>query len=270
MTLLQAIVLGLIQGLTEFLPVSSSGHWVLGGVWLGLKEPHLWFDIVVHAATLLATVLFYRQSLLAMTQQLLAVLRPDGQTFAARLAENPEAKLALLIVAGTIPTGLIGVLFKDPLQALFGEPRLAAGMLLVTAGLLVTTRFAKPGHIGVRELKVHHALLIGVIQGMAIVPGISRAGSTIALALLLGVERELAARFSFLLSLPAILGAVVLQLGDDASGHLSAGVLASGFVSAAITGVLALALLVPVVKRGKLHWFAAYLVPMGVCGLIWL
>jgi len=244
---------------------------VLCGELLGLSAPHLLFDVVVHVATLAATLLFYRREvaqMVAQTWQALLAL-PSQRSLSAVLAARPDARLFLLICIGTVPTGLVGVLFKDQLEALFAAPRAAAGMLLVTAALLLVTRFVPAGRRDAGGLTVWHALAIGLAQGFAIVPGISRSGTTIAIALLLGVERELAARFSFLLSVPAILGALVLKLGDGEQLALEPAQLGIGFAAAAISGLVALALLIPLVRGGRLHYFAAYLVPAAVAGL-WL
>lgn len=267
---LDAFVLGLVQGLTEYLPVSSSGHLVLGREVLGVEEPDLFFDIIVHVATLVVTLVFYAKPVLGMLRESarggLDVAKGSG--LGATLKRYPSARLSLWVVVGTIPTGLIGVGFKDTLESLFDSPSNACIMLLVTAGLLLATRLRR-GERREAEMTWRDALVIGLVQGFAIVPGISRSGSTIAAALLLGLDRELAARFSFLLSVPAILGALVLQLGD-VSTAAGAGVvtLSIGFAAALVTGFLALAILLPMVRRGQLHWFAFYLVPVAVLGLI--
>ncbi|MEZ4272311.1 MAG: undecaprenyl-diphosphate phosphatase [Myxococcota bacterium] len=270
MTLWHAIVLGFVQGLTEFLPVSSSGHLVLAGALLGLSEGHLAFDVIVHVATLVATVVYYRNSLRCMAGDTVkAVLQyRSGRSLQEVLYMYPEARLVGLIALGSIPTALIGLVFKDHLEALFSEPRSAAGMLLVTAALLLLTRWCPRGRKTLSQFHWSYALLIGLIQGVAIVPGICRSGSTIAMALLLGLERELAARYSFLLALPAVLGALLLQMRDGAAFEVvGQSALVSGFVMAAITGLFALALLVRLVRSGRFHYFALYLVPVGLWGL---
>jgi len=266
-----AVLLGAVQGLTEFLPVSSSGHLVLGGVLLGFEEPHFFFGILVHAATLIATVAYYRKSLLVMAEQCISALKgiASGRvSLGHALQEFPEARLTALIVVSMVPTGIIGVGFKDALQGLFAAPQLVAGMLLVTGTILLSTRFFAHTHNNHNALSFRGALLIGLVQGLAIIPGISRSGSTIACALFLGVERELAARFSFLMSLPVIFGALLLQILDGGSGAADSVIsLAAGFLAAAAVGTVALAVLVPVVKRGRLYLFSWYLFPAGLIGL---
>lgn len=267
-----AMVLGLVQGLTEYLPVSSSGHLVLGRLVLDVKEADTLFDVVVHVATLVVTLVFYRQTVLAMLSETFAMLRElPSKGVAAALEQRPDAKLALLIVLGTVPTGIIGVVFKDALESLFAMPKAASSMLLVTAGLLVAASFVHRGERGIPELRARDAFVIGLVQGFAIIPGISRSGSTIAAAMFLRMDRELAAKFSFLLSVPAILGALVLKVADLGDETLASGaeVLATGFVAALLTGFIALALLLPMVRSGKLHYFAYYLVPVSVMGILW-
>lgn len=259
----------MIQGLTEFLPVSSSGHLVLGAHFAGLREPHLLFDIVLHVATLVATMVYYRRALARMALESWPLVDPRSwRRGAVVLQERPYALLTVLVVLGTVPTAIIGAVFKDPLEALFASPPTAAVMLLVTAGWLMLGAWVarrRPGG----PVHWHHALVVGVVQGLAIIPGISRSGSTIACALMLGVEREQAAQFSFLLSMPAILGALVLKLADGAGVEaFGTGPLVVGFAAAAATGLLALAVLIPVVRRGRLHWFAAYLIPVAIIALI--
>jgi undecaprenyl-diphosphatase len=181
--------------------------------------------------------------------------------------DRPNAWLLVLILVGSVPTALIGLLFKEMFERIFGEPKLVAGILLVTAGLLVLTRVVRPGERGLNRVGILLALIVGTVQGLAIIPGVSRSGSTIAFALLLGFDRDLAARFSFLLSVPAIGGALLLMLLDLDATHLDPVVLGVGFLTATLVGLGALALLMPLVRKGRLHWFAVYLVPLAVVGL---
>ncbi len=259
------LLLGAIQGVTEFLPVSSSGHLVIGSVILGLHAPSLLLDILLHVGTLLPVLWLYR--------------REVGQMFAAlgRLPRLREAygddqglRLLLAVVVGTIPTGLIGGLLNDLFERLFSNTLAVGVALCVTGGLLLLTRL-RPGEVdpegGFRSLTPLKALVIGCAQGCAITPGISRSGSTIVTGLLLSVERETAARFSFLLSVPAILGATVLHLRKATlTGELL--LFAGGAIAAAIFGYLALLLVVRFVKQGRMHWFAAYVVPAGIAVLL--
>jgi len=245
---LESVLLGLVQGLTEFLPVSSSGHLVLAQSLIpGFEQPGVLFDTLLHGGTLLAVLVYFRRDM----RELLASLFPGG--------DPSRRRLALLLVAATVPTGLIGVGFKDPLEALFHAPRSAAAMLLVTGALLwVSEALARP-RLGLEGVGYGRALAIGTVQGLAIVPGISRSGSTIAVGTLLGIRGEDAARFSFLLSVPAILGAVVLQLphleGVE-TGRL--GGYAAGVAAAFASGLWAIRFLLAAIRRGRFRWFAVY------------
>ena len=272
---LQALILGVVQGLTEFLPVSSSGHLVLAQIWLGdqfmFVQEAVAFDLVLHVGTLLPVLYFYREDL----KRIIAALfdnPPIGrpQRLGAWLHENDHRWLAANVVIGTIPTAIIGIAMKDTFESLFHDARPVCFALIFTGFLLMSTKiFERPdGHI---RLSMPMALLIGLAQGFAITPGLSRSGTTIAVALLLGVDRNHAARFSFLLSIPAILGAVVLVAKDGVtlpSDGWSA--LAVGFVSAMIVGYLALWMLVALVKKGRLYRFAYYLWPVAIAALIYL
>lgn len=273
---LQAALLGLIQGLTEFLPVSSSGHLVLFQQWLGdsffAADQSLLFDLVLHLGTLLPVLWYYRADLLRVVS---AWLRPaQGEAseggILGWLRADPDRWLGFLVVVATIPTGLIGVGLKDVFESLFHGVRPVAFALLVTGALLLATKWRSGGERTAADLTIGTALLIGIGQGMAITPGISRSGSTIALALFLGFHRELAARFSFLLSVPAIVGALVLLAKDGITVQgAHAAPLLIGFVSSMVVGYLALVMLVQLVKRGNLHRFTWYVWPLAVVALVW-
>lgn len=259
-TTIQAVWLGILQGLTEFLPVSSSGHLVLGQRLMGLKEPELMFDVAVHVGTLCAVLLFFRQDIWSMVRGLWA-RDPQGRK---------GRRLLWLVVAGSIPTAVMGLLLKDTFESMFAS-LLAVGIaLLVTGGLLMLTRLAPAGGRRLERTGAGRAFLVGVAQGMAITPGISRSGATISTGLLLGMDRKLAAHFSFVLSIPAILGALVLQLKDLAPGApVNLGPLFIGATAAALSGYLALWLLMGLVQRGKLHWFAPYCLALGLAAIAW-
>jgi len=271
---LQALILGVIQGVTEFLPVSSSGHLVLcekllqGDLFAGGEETL--FVVVLHLGTLLPILWFYRADL----TKGLAALRPDDQLRTlglwAWLKSDPHRWLYVLVVAGTLPTGIMGITLKSTFEELFKSPSAVCIALLVTGALLLATRFVSEERTGSASLLLWTALLIGIVQGCAITPGISRSGSTIAVALFLGIPRAEAARFSFLLSVPAILGAVVLEAKDGVALETIAWLpLALGFVSAAVVGYFSLTLLVALVKKGHLYHFTWYLWPVAIAGLVW-
>lgn len=274
---LQALILGVLQGLTEFLPVSSSGHLVLFQQWLGegftFLEQAVAFDLVLHVGTLLPVLWFYRKTLRDIMRGIFASspLSHEGGV-SSWLRADPDRWLAAMVVAATIPTGLMGVGLKDQFEKIFHSTTAVCIALLVTGALLYSTKlFARSAEAPDAALTLKSALLIGLAQGFAITPGISRSGSTIAVALLLGLPRELAARFSFLLSIPAILGAVVLVMKDGVPMKDSAwAALAIGFVSSMLVGYAALVMLVALVKKGGLHNFAYYLWPAAVLGLVFL
>jgi undecaprenyl-diphosphatase len=268
----QAIILGIVQGLTEFLPVSSSGHLVLFQNWFGLREPELAFDISVHVGTLAAVMIFFRRDIGAIIWALLDFFKRlvAGRAAGAEFAENGDLRLAWLIIAASVPTAFIGIGFHEIADRLFGSVALVGGALLVTCLLLLATRRSTVRQHTMAEFTMTAALAIGVIQGLAIIPGISRSGATIALGLLLGLNRDTAARFSFLLSIPAICGAALIGAGELASGGGPPLVtVALGTAVSALVGYGALWMLVYIVRRGRLHLFAPYCALVGILALAW-
>jgi undecaprenyl-diphosphatase len=258
---LEAIILGTIQGLTEFLPVSSSGHLVLFQNLFGMHEPELLFDICLHVGTLTAVlIVFYREifQILTALVQLPSRLRSAGG-IRNLLAGDASIRMALLIAVGSIPTAVIGLLFKEITDQLFGSLTIVGCMLLVTGTLLWLTRKIRSKGRPIERTRLKDALLVGLVQGLAILPGISRSGSTIATALFLGVDRKVAGRYSFLLSIPAIVGALLLGL-DTPELHTTIPLttIVAGSVVSALVGWLALVILLRVVDRGQLHRFAPY------------
>jgi len=275
MDLLQAVVLGVIQGLTEFLPVSSSGHLVIAQHLFGLREPEILFDVGVHLGTLVAVLLYFRGEI---GDILAAVVRCGGKLFnvsamRAAMGRDADLKMAWLIVIGSVPTAVIGLLMQRVADRLFGSMLLAGCMLLVTGVLLFLTRFVSaPGSTDGAEplFSSPKALIIGTVQGLAILPGISRSGSTIAAALFLGLNRDVAARYSFLLSISAILGAALLTLKEDVTAQTASQlpVLLAGALTSCVVGYLSLKFLVYIVSRGSLHLFAPYAWIMGTLAVI--
>ena len=215
MTILEAIVLGVLQGITEFLPVSSSGHLVLMQHFLGIKESQVFFDVMLHFGTLGAVIIVYYQIIGSLMRTGFSTLFQADFYRHARLtiSNTPDLKLIWFLLLGSIPTGLIALLFKDSLEAIFGKPMVVAGMLIITGLILQLSRLGQRQRQRQTEtpLRAWHTPLVGVVQGLAIIPGISRSGSTISISLLLGLSPQVAAQYSFLLSIPAILGAVSPQ-----------------------------------------------------------
>ena len=266
MTHLETILLGVVQGLTEFLPVSSSGHLVIFENLLGFKEPEILLDASLHLGTLLAVCIYFRSDLKKMIQELWAWVAPGSQNGAL----GSHALLALMVVVGSIPTAFIGLIFKDPLEALFSSVTTVGVMLLVTGVIVGVTKFISRNHGKWDQVGIWMALAIGTVQGLAIIPGISRSGSTIVCALLLGLNRETAGRFSFLLSIPAIIGAVGLHLESDAIARVGIAPLTVGFASSALVGFFALKLLMGMVKKGHFYYFAPYCWVVGILTIILL
>lgn len=272
---LQALILGVVQGLTEFLPVSSSGHLVLAQIWLGdqffFLQEAVAFDLVLHVGTLLPVLYFYRSDIRQIVRSF--VSEPPwahAQGVRTWITDNDDRWLALMVVVATIPTALMGILLKDFFEALFHEVTAVCIALIFTGFLLMSTRVLERPD-GRKRLTLLMALAIGIAQGFAITPGISRSGTTIAIALLLGIDRSHAARFSFLISVPAIIGAVVLVAKDGVTLPADGtGPLLIGFFSAMVVGYLALWMLVALVKRGGLYRFAFYLWPTAIVALIYL
>jgi undecaprenyl-diphosphatase len=271
MNITQAILLGILQGLTEFLPVSSSGHLVLLQNFFGLKEPELFFDISLHLGTLAATcIVFYKEigSILGVLIRLPASLKSSGG-FGVLFAEDEFFRLAVLIVVGSVPTAILGVLFNKIVNQIFGAVWIVGLMLLVTGTVLHLTRNIRLQGRSRDRMGIKDALLIGLVQGLAIIPGISRSGSTISAALYLKIDRELAGRYSFLLSIPAILGALVMGLNSDAiGGTASFAAIIFGAAAAGVVGYFALKTLLHVVKQGRLYLFAPYCWVAGAVALL--
>ena len=273
---LQALIMGVFQGLTEFLPVSSSGHLALAGALLGVEDPEevLAFTIAVHIATVLSTLLMLWPRVAWVFKGLFKTGRSITPSPYGIRALNAEQNYALAIIISMIPVGIVGLCFKDAVEAQFSSLLVVGCCLLLTAVLLALSHFCKPRpkeHIGFA-----HAFLIGVAQACAVLPGLSRSGSTIATGLLLGNAKERLAQFSFLMVIPPILGEALLEVKDmlevgvsQAMGGISTGALIVGFLSAFITGCLACRWMVRLVARGKLIYFAAYCALVGAATIVW-
>jgi len=225
-----------------------------------LKEPPIFFDIMLHLGTLLAVVIYFWKDILKMIEGIISMLR--------KKEENREgAKLFLWIILASIPTGLMGILFKDWFESFFSKPKLVGGMLLITGLILWLTRFTKKEGKPLNRMGGVDAILIGIAQGLAILPGISRSGATISTGLFCGLDRELSGKFSFLLSIPAILGATLLEYKklDITSGL---GTVLIGTAVAFGVGILALTFLMKIIKMGKIFNFSYYCCGMGILMII--
>lgn len=257
MTELQALILGILQGLTEFLPVSSSGHLELGHALLGDKSTdNLRFAVVVHVATVLSTIVVFRKDILELIKGLLEFQWNEATKFVSKL------------LFSAIPVLLLGLFFKDQIEELFtGNLILVGSMLIFTAFLLSLPSFIK---VNDGKITFFKALIIGIAQAVAVIPGISRSGSTIATGLLLGTKKEDVARFSFLMVLIPILGAAFLDIvGGEltSSESIGTGALLVGFLAAFVSGLLACSWMIKIVKRGKLIYFSIYCLIVGVIAI---
>ena len=262
MSWFEALVLGLIQGLTEYLPVSSSGHLAIGQALFGMNDgaDNLMFTVAVHVATVLSTVVILWSEIDWVLKGLF------------KFKMNDETKYVLNIIVSMIPVGVVGLLFKDQVEELFGSGLLVVGCcLLITAALLTFSYYAKPRqkeHISMKD-----AFIIGIAQAIAVLPGVSRSGSTIATGLLLGNKKESLAQFSFLMVIPPILGEALLDVlkmmkGENVMGGIETLPLMVGFVAAFLAGCVACKWMISIVKRGKLIYFGIYCAIVGVVTII--
>ena len=255
------MILGIVQGLTEYLPVSSSGHLAIGSYLFGVNgEDNLAFTIAVHVATVLST-------LVILWREIAWLFRG-----AVKFEMNSETRYLINIIVSMIPVGIVGVFFKDKVEEVFGSGLLIVGlMLLLTAVLLAFSYFAKPRQKQTISLK--DAFIIGIAQACAVMPGLSRSGTTIATGLMLGNNKANMAQFSFLMVIPPILGEALLDIikalsGAEVFGGISAGALTVGFLAAFVSGCVACKWMIDIVKRGKLIYFAVYCAIVGIATLI--
>ena len=261
MSWLEALILGLLQGLTEYLPVSSSGHLAIGSALFGIEgEENLTFTIVVHVATVLSTLVILWKEIDWIFKGLF------------KWQMNEETKYVINILISMIPIGIVGVFFKDYVEEVFSSGLLIVGcMLLVTAALLTYSYYAKPRQK--EKISKRDAFIIGLAQACAVMPGLSRSGSTIATGLILGNKKETLAQFSFLMVMPPILGEALLDgmkmmKGEAVAGDIPTLSLVVGFLAAFVSGCLACKWMINIVKKGKLIYFAIYCAIAGVITLI--
>ncbi len=265
--LVEAVILGVVQGLTEFLPISSSGHLVIFRHVLDLKASSISFDISVHIGTLMAVMAYFwediRSILITLYRSISFFIK---RTHSQQTAVNDhDIRWIFLIITGTIPTAIAGILFYQISDRLFSSVFTVGVMLFITGFLLWLTRGVKKTGKGIDLFTVRDAFIIGLMQGMAILPGLSRSGCTIAVGLFLGIHREIATKFSFLLSIPAILGAgflIIKKLPNDPS--FSVTITLMGTAVSCMVGFLSLKFLVFIIKQGKLYFFAPYCWLLGL------
>jgi undecaprenyl-diphosphatase len=275
MTLVDAVVLGAIQGLTEFLPVSSSGHLVMGREFLGLRgDGDISFEMILHAGTLLSVFVVMARELRGLTVASKKLFTPSSwrEAFGA----DADFRMLVYIVIGTVPAAIAGLLLRKEVERTFGDPRFTAKMFLVTAGLLFVAAYCQRRAARLEAatgperkadsggLTLLRSLIVGVAQACAIFPGISRSGSTISAALASGVNGKTAGTYSFYLSIPVIVGAILLELPKIVANGESFAVLATGFLTAFVTGVAAFRWLLVMLRSGRIWYFGLYLVAAGL------
>ncbi len=265
MDILQSFLLGIIQGLTEFLPISSSGHLVLGKQILGVEvETGITFEVVVHFGTLCSILVYYRKIIWELIISGLSFLRAPAEK-----KEDPNVKLIGFILISMIPAMIVGFTLKDQVESIFSSPLIVSGMLIVTGLMLFSTKFVKDTP---NEVSLGKSFMIGIAQSFAMIPGISRSGSTISTALWLGVTREAAANFSFLMLIPVIAGAMLLEVKELIELGITDAALINlviGFFAAFISGYYALKYLIIILKRRGFHYFAYYCWIVGAVGLVY-
>lgn len=258
MTFFEAIILGIVQGLTEFLPVSSSGHLELTKAIAGynsVPEESLMLTVLLHAATALSTIVIFRKDIKELITGLF------------QFKNNEEFKYSLKIVLSMIPAAAVGVLFEEEIEQLFGGQILLVGLMLLLTGTLLF--LADKAKNTLKDVSTKNALLIGVAQAIAILPGISRSGATISTSVLLGIDRQKAARFSFLMVVPLILGKMAKDLlsGDLANTEADTLVLLAGFIAAFVSGLVACQWMINLVKRSQLKYFSYYCYLVGIAAI---
>lgn len=258
-----AIILGIIQGLTEFLPVSSSGHLIIAqSLMPNFEQPGMLYDVLLHGATLGAVFVYFRHRIFELMISPLGLINNDYKVI---YFENKRFFWGIIIA--TIPTGIIGLSLEHSVEGMFNTPSFVGYFLIITSVLLLLSdRF-----FGTKQIGLLSAFIIGIVQGIAVLPGISRAGSTTAAGLFLGIKRQEMGEFTFLMSIPAIIGAIILQsrhLGDVPSSEIPMYI--AGMVAAFITGFFAIGIMVYFIKRANLRLFALYCLIVGIISIIWL
>lgn len=272
MNVIRAIIMGFVQGLTEFLPISSSGHLVLARNILGFKaETGIFFEVMLHVGTLISVLIVFYKDILEMIKEFFGVIGDLAAEHRINIGKSPHRNMLAMVVVATIPTGAMGFFFGDIFEKAFSSLRIVSLMLLLTGTFLYLANRIKVGHKQPEDIKFIDAVFIGIFQGLAITPGISRSGSTIFAGLTRGFSRELATKFSFIMSLPAILGASVLELKSylEVANHPETPInVLIGMIAATVSGTLAIKFLVNILNRGKLNYFSYYCWAVGVIGII--
>lgn len=268
MTYFEAVVLGLVQGLAEFLPISSSGHLALLQQFFGIKEDNvLLFAVLLHVGTLISVFIVYWKDIWELIVELFLTIKDIFTGKGLRLDERPVRKLGVMIIVATIPTGLIGILFNDFFDGLYNSIVPIGVGLLVTGCLLVIAERMGASNRGIKEMNFRNAIFVGVVQGIAICPGISRSGSTLFGSLLCNLDRTFAVKFVFLISIPSILGSAVMEAPDAIAAGMNMsdlGPIIVGMIVAAVSGLIAIKTMIKVVSNKKLNYFSYYVWLLGI------
>ncbi|MEE9305937.1 MAG: undecaprenyl-diphosphate phosphatase [Spirochaetia bacterium] len=266
MSTVQSLLLGALQGVAEFLPISSSGHLVLLRNVMNLGDIPLLYDVLLHVSTLIVVIIVFRKKILSILSSIWRWLRR-----ASAPEDRENLNLTLYILVATVVTGGVGLVLSGFEEIFFRQPRLVSLLFLITALILISTLLGR-GRRDYLQMGIFGALVVGLAQGIGVLPGISRAGITISVALLWGLDRQRAGEFSFLIVIPAILGALLLQLRE--AGLLfevvDPAALVAGFAASLVVGLISLLLLLTVIRKGRLALFSIYLVPLAVATFILL
>ncbi len=265
-----AIILGAVQGLSEFLPISSSGHLAIVPHLLGVQTG-LAFDTVLHIGTLVAIFIFFWHDIINIIKGFilsLLDLTESWTLFVNEIRAKPYKRLPWLLIIATIPVAILGVLLEDPIDEIFRGTIYVGIFLIITGFILYFSERGPSGDVTSKDMTFRQTILVGIAQGLALFPGISRSGSTIAAGLFVGLNREYAARFSFLLSIPAVIGAGVLEAGDITTIDISTSVMLAGLISSIVFGYFAIRLLIKIIEDWSLNIFAYYCWIVGILTIV--
>ena len=273
MTYLQAVILGLVQGLAEFLPISSSGHLAILENFFGIKEDSiLFFAVMLHFGTLLSVFVVFWKDIVELFKELILTIKDLIGHKGLRLDERPIRKLGVMIIVSCIPTAIIGFAFGDIFEGIYSKPVLIGVMFIITGLLLLAAETWGGGNRNINNLNYRNSIFIGIVQGLAIIPGISRSGSTLFASLLCKLDREFAVKFVFLISIPTILGSFILELPDGLKEGVTGqmwGPVIVGMLVAFLSGLFAVKVMLKVVANKKLKFFSIYLFVLAAAVIIY-
>ena len=268
MSYFEAVILGLVQGLAEFLPISSSGHLALLQQWFGIQEDKvLLFAVLLHVGTLISVFIVYWRDIAELIVELFLTIKDLCTGKGLRLQERPVRKLGIMIIVATIPTGIIGILFNDLFDSLYNSIIPIGIGLIITGFLLVMAERMGASNRGIEQMNFRNALFIGTVQGIAICPGISRSGSTLFGSLICNLDRKFAVKFVFLISIPSILGSAVMEAPaalESGFDMAQLGPVLVGMIVAAVSGLIAIKTMIKIVSDKKLNYFSYYVWALGL------